>query len=486
MIDKFDKFDLDKEILKALDILKYKTPTEVQKLVILDLLKNDNLLVKSKTGSGKSASFAIPICNNIKSLDNKLRALVIVPTRELAVQVKKEFENIGRLKRIKCSAILGKESFKDQTLELKQGINVVVATPGRIIDHITRENIDLSNLEYFVVDEVDKMFAKGFREDMQNIIKNVPDNICKSFFSATINEEIITVCNKYMKNYKYIEIEDKKMSNNNIKQFYIKTLNTDEITEGKTSKYEILKSIFYKLKSDTSIIFTNTKKDAENLYEKLKEEGFLVELIHGDISQERRFYIVENFKKLKFNILISSDIISRGIHIDNISLVVNYQIPFSSETYVHRIGRTGRLGKEGLAISLVSKNEEEYFNQIQEYINHKIEKIDIDYTEEDINIYNEKIKDLKENEDVILQEECSEEITKIHINLGKKKKIRIGDIVGTLNNIEGIENSDIGVIKIYENYSNVDILNKKGDYLLKNYSKITIKNKKAKIKKSLI
>lgn len=486
MIDKFDKFDLDKEVLKALDILKYKHPTDVQKLVIPGLLKKDNLLVQSKTGSGKSASFAIPICNNIKSLDNKLRALVIVPTRELAVQVKKEFENIGRLRKIKCSAILGKESFKDQTLELKQGINVVVATPGRIIDHITRGNIDLSNLEYFVVDEVDKMFAKGFREDMKNIIKNTPDNICKSFFSATINEEIITVCDKYMKNYKYIEIKDKKMSNYNIKQFYIESLNIDEITEDKTSKYEILKSIFYKLKSDTSIIFTNTKKDAENLYENLKEEGFLVELIHGDISQERRFYIVEDFKKLKFNILISSDIISRGIHIDDVSLVVNYQIPFSSETYVHRIGRTGRLGKEGLAISLVSKNEEEYFNQIQEYINHKIEKIDIDYTEEDINIYNEKIKDLKEKEDVVLQEEFSQEITKIHINLGKKKKIRIGDIVGTLNNIEGIENSDIGVIKIYDNYSNVDILNKKGDYLLKNYSEIKIKNKKAKIKKSLI
>ena len=476
MIYKFEEFNLDKEILKALEILKYKNPTEVQKLVISDLLKNNNLLVKSKTGTGKSAAFAIPICNNIKSLDNKLKALIIVPTRELAIQVKNEFENIGRLKKIKCSSILGKEPLKNQLLELKQGVNVVVATPGRIIDHITKGSIDLSNLEYFVVDEVDKMFTKGFREDMKTIIKNIPNNICKSFFSATMNDDIIKICDEYMVKYKYIELEEQKISNNNIKQFFTETLGIDQ-----NIKYETLKSILYMLKSDTTIIFTNTKKDAENLYNKMKEDKFLVELIHGDISQEKRFYLVEDFKKLKFNILISSDIISRGIHIDDVSLVINYQIPFDSEIYVHRIGRTGRLGKEGLAISLVSENEKEYFNQIEEYINHKIEKIDINYTEEDIKLYNEKIENLKNKEDVILNDEFSKEITKIHINLGKKKKIRIGDIVGSLNNIEAIDNNDIGVIKIYDNYSHVDILNGKGDYLLKNYSQITIKNKKAKI-----
>lgn len=476
MIYKFEEFNLDKEILKALEILKYKNPTEVQKLVISDLLKNNNLLVKSKTGTGKSAAFAIPICNNIKSLDNKLKALIIVPTRELAIQVKNEFENIGRLKKIKCSSILGKEPLKNQLLELKQGVNVVVATPGRIIDHITKGSIDLSNLEYFVVDEVDKMFTKGFREDMKTIIKNIPNNICKSFFSATMNDDIIKICDEYMVKYKYIELEEQKISNNNIKQFFTETLGIDQ-----NIKYETLKSILYMLKSDTTIIFTNTKKDAENLYNKMKEDKFLVELIHGDISQEKRFYLVEDFKKLKFNILISSDIISRGIHIDDVSLVINYQIPFDSEIYVHRIGRTGRLGKEGLAISLVSENEKEYFNQIEEYINHKIEKIDINYTEEDIKLYNEKIENLKTKEDVILNDEFSKEITKIHINLGKKKKIRIGDIVGSLNNIEAIDNNDIGVIKIYDNYSHVDILNGKGDYLLKNYSQITIKNKKAKI-----
>ena len=187
---KFDEFNLDKEILKSLNILNYNTPTEVQDKVIPKLIDKNNILVKSKTGTGKSASFAIPICNQIKSLEKDLKALVIVPTRELALQVKEEIENIGRIKRIKCSAILGKDSFSNQVLELKQGVNVIVATPGRMIDHITKGSVDLSKLEYFVIDEVDKMFTKGFKTDIDTIMKNIDKNVCKAFFSATVEDDL--------------------------------------------------------------------------------------------------------------------------------------------------------------------------------------------------------------------------------------------------------------------------------------------------------
>ena len=476
----FNKFNLDKEILKSLNILDYNTPTDVQDKVIPNLIDKNNILVKSKTGTGKSASFAIPICNQIKSLDKNLRALVIVPTRELALQVKGEIENIGRIKKIKCSAILGKDSFNNQVLELKQGVNVVVATPGRMIDHITKGSVDLNSLEYFVIDEVDKMFTKGFKTDIDTIMKNVDKNVCKAFFSATVEDSLKHICDEYMKNYKYIEIQESEdILKSEILQQYI------EVKDENNSKYSALESLLYKLKPETTIVFTNTKKQSQNLYENMKEAGFLVEHINGDISQEKRFYIIDAFKQRKFNILISSDIISRGIHIDDVSLVVNYDIPVDKEIYVHRIGRTGRAGKSGRAVSLVSKHEYKNFEEIKNYTEQEIDLIDIEYNENDKNDYMLKVKELKNNSSISANSEedkFSQEITKIHINIGKKKKIRIGDIVGALNNIDNIENEDLGVIKIYDNYSTVDILNKKGAQFLKYNSEIIVKNKKAKIR----
>ncbi len=481
----FNKFNLDEEILKSLNILDYKIPTKVQEDVIPFLIDKNNILIKSKTGTGKSASFAIPICNQIKSLDKELKALIIVPTRELALQVKEEIEKIGRLKRIKCSAILGKESLNNQVLELKQGINVVVATPGRMIDHISRGSIELNNLDYFVIDEVDKMFTKGFKTDIDTIIKNIPETVCKAFFSATVGEDLKDICDEYMKNYKYIEVsESENIIQNEIIQQYIEINDGDTSIKDENPKYKILKSLLYKFKPETVIVFTNTKKYAEILCENMKKDGFLVEHIHGDISQERRFYIIDTFKKHEFNILISSDIISRGIHIDDVSLVVNYDIPSDREVYVHRIGRTGRAGKKGRAVSLVSDNEYKNFEDIQNFIKQKIDLIDVKYTDKDKEEYQLKVKNLKEKLSLInnKEDEFSGEVVKIHINLGKKKKIRIGDIVGALNNIDGIENEDLGVIKIYDSYSTVDILNKKGTEFLKEYSEIIVKNKKAKIK----
>ena len=349
-MNSFNNFNLDTEILKSLDILDYKIPSQVQSRVIPILIDKKDILVKSKTGTGKSAAFAIPICNKIKKLENKLKALVIVPTRELALQVKEEIEKIGRLKMIKCSVILGKEPLKNQILELKQGTNVIVATPGRMIDHLSRGSVDLGDLDYFIIDEVDKMFTKGFETDINTIMKNIPNTSCKAFFSATVDNDLKEICNGYMKDYEYIEVDEEEILKNQIEEKYIKV-------EKQELKYDVLKNVLYKFKPETTIIFTNTKKQAEVLYENMKSEGFLVEQIHGDISQERRFYIIDSFKKHEFNILISSDIISRGIHIYDVSLVINYDIPSDSEIYVHRIGRTGRAGKRGKAISLVSNNE---------------------------------------------------------------------------------------------------------------------------------
>ena len=477
-MNSFNNFNLDTEILKSLDILDYKIPSQVQSRVIPVLIDKKDILVKSKTGTGKSAAFAIPICNKIKKLENKLKVLVIVPTRELALQVKEEIEKIGRLKMIKCSVILGKEPLKNQILELKQGTNVIVATPGRMIDHISRGSVDLDDLDYFIIDEVDKMFTKGFETDINTIMKNIPNTSCKAFFSATVDNDLKEICNGYMKDYEYIEVDEEEILKNQIEEKYIEV-------EKQELKYDALKNVLYKFKPETTIIFTNTKKQAEVLYENMKSEGFLVEQIHGDISQERRFYIIDSFKKHEFNILISSDIISRGIHIDDVSLVINYDIPSDSEIYVHRIGRTGRAGKRGKAISLVSNNECRDFENIEVYTKNKIEPIGIEYCEKDKIEYQKTIKELLNKYALVENQEQDEfkgEVVKIHISIGKKKKIRIGDIVGALSNIDGLENSDLGVIKIYDNYSTVDILNQKGKKFLNDYKEIIVKNKKAKIR----
>lgn len=208
MKNQFTNFKLDTTIIKSLDNLNYNKPSKVQIKVIPKLLENNEVIVKSKTGSGKTASFGIPICEKINVENNSVQALIIVPTRELALQVKEEIGNIGRLKKVRCSAIFGKQSMKEQIHELKQRVHIVVATPGRIIDHLERETINVENLKYFIIDEADKMLNKGFIEQIENILKHTPKEVCMGLFSATIEDDIKYICNKYMGNPISIEIEE--------------------------------------------------------------------------------------------------------------------------------------------------------------------------------------------------------------------------------------------------------------------------------------
>ena len=482
MINKFEEFNLDKNIIKGLNNLKYKEPSKVQSEVIPYLLNKKDVIVKSKTGSGKTASFAIPLCEKIDIENNSVQGLIIAPTRELALQIKEEIQNIGRIKKVRCSAIFGKQPLKEQIAELKQRVHIVVATPGRIIDHIGRGSIDLNNIKYFIIDEADKMLNKGFVDDMDSILNKLPKETCKGMFSATIDDSINKVCDKYMINPVMVEVENEgNKITKQISEYYIKVEKDD--------KYETLKNVIYSQCPNTLIIFANTRDKVDEIYKKMKKDKFLVNEIHGDMSQDKRLFIIKDFKENKFNILVSSDITSRGIHIDDISLVINYEVPRDKENYVHRIGRTGRVDKLGKAITLVSPNEEKYLNDIENYTENKIEEI----TEIDnIKLEHGKIKfeqlqkNLAQNkkEDKLKNKETSNsEVTKIYLNVGKKKKIRVIDIVGAFSNIDGINNDDIGVIEVKDVCSYVDILNYKGEEFLKNNKEILIKKKKVKVKR---
>ncbi len=478
MTNNFNKFNLDKNIIKALDKLEYKRPTNVQSMVIPKLIQNKNIVVKSKTGSGKTASFSIPLCESIK-INNTIQALVVVPTRELALQVDKEISNIGRIKTVRSSAIFGKQPIKEQISTLKQRVHIVVATSGRIIDHIQRGTINLENLKYLIIDEADKMLNKGFVEQMDTIFKSIPKEATIGLFSATVDESIKSVCDRYINDYEIIEIEDEIKSSKNINEKIIKV--------GEHEKYDTLKNIIYSENPDSVIVFLNTKEKVSSIYRKLKSDGFLVRELSGDMSQEKRIFTIKDFTSKKFNVLVSTDVASRGIHIDNISLVINYDVVRDRENYVHRIGRTGRYDKFGKAITIVTTKDEKYLGEIQDYIGYEIEEInDIDIKD----IESNKLKFLEKSKQLQKQRHIkrvntpkNEEVTRLYLNAGKKKKIRAVDIVGTLNSINDINNEDIGVIDIRDLCSYVDILNYKGSIILDKYKELNIKRKSVKVKR---
>lgn len=475
----FIDFKLNKYILKALNNLEYKTPTKVQDKVIPILLNKEDIVVQSKTGSGKTASFAIPLCESI-DIDKGIQALVIVPTRELSLQVSEEISNIGRLKKIRSISIYGKQPIKEQIISLKQRVHIVVATPGRIIDHIQRGTINLDKLNYLIIDEADKMLNKGFIEQMDFIFKNSKSKKAIGLFSATIDKEIEYVYKKYMNNPIIINIEEdiSKVS---------KQINENIIKVEEKDKYEILKKLIYLENPKSIIIFLNTKDRVSKLYNQMKKEKFLVRELHGDMSQDKRMYVLKDFKEDKFNILISSDVASRGIHIDEISLVINYDVPKDKENYIHRIGRTGRKDSFGKAITLVTPKDEKYINEIIDYIGYElkeIEQLDNDKVKSGKLKFDNKSKNLlKSKKNKKEENKIHSEITTIYLNAGKKKKLRALDIVGAISNLEGMTGEDIGVIKIEELCSYVDILNHKGEKLLKKYREINIKKKLVKIKR---
>ena len=480
MNKKFEDFNLDKYIIKALYNLNYKTPSKVQEEVIPRLLKKEDVIVKSKTGSGKTASFGIPICENIDIENNNVQALIVVPTRELALQVKDEISNIGRLKKIRCSAIFGKQPIKEQIRELKQRVHIVVATPGRIIDHLGRNTINLDDIKYFIIDEADKMLNKGFIEDMEFILNKIPKNSAKGLFSATIDDDIQYICDKYLKvsnilDIKYNELFDKKQIIEN------------KIKSSENDKYKNLKSIIYMENPTSLIIFCNTKDKVKKLYENMKKDGFLVEELHGDMSQDKRIFVIKDFKNNKFNILISTDVAARGIHIDDISLVINYDVPRDKENYIHRIGRTGRKDSYGKAITIFTDKDDKYINEIEAYLGYEIkvlEELKIDDIAKGKIKFEKKSKEvLKNRKNKIIEKNIHSEVTKIYINAGKKKKIRVIDIVGAFSNLPGINNEDIGVVEVQDLCSYVDILNYKGEELVKKYKEISIKKKMIKLRK---
>jgi len=476
---KFHNYIISEDIVKALNGLEYENPTEVQAKVIPAALEENDLIVKAQTGSGKTAAYVIPICERTEWLENKPQALILTPTRELAVQVKEDFTNIGRFKRIKATAIYGGHQFSIEKAELKQKTHVVVGTPGRVMDHIKKGTLPLNKINCLVIDEADRMLDMGFIEQVEAIMNELPRERMTMLFSATMSDEVKSLSLNYMKDPINIDVSEADIVTADINHFiYI----TDE-----DDKFDLLTDVMIIEKPDSCIIFCSTKDRVDMVCECLNDLGYPCNKMHGGMEQKDRLSAMNRFKRGKYRYLVATDVAARGIDIENISLVINYDIPLDEENYVHRTGRTGRAGRKGIAITFVAPTQTRYLQDIEELIGFKIQEI-AKPDKEEVAIqkpsFDEKmnmvpkIKKMK-------SDQLNKDIMKLRFNGGKKKKLRATNFVGVISNLEGVKAEDIGIITIQDTLTYIEILNGKGPLVLEAMKNTMICGKQLKVSKAV-
>lgn len=338
---------LSKKTAQSLNDMGFENLTEVQKRVIPHIIAGKEVICRSKTGTGKTAAFGIGLIERLIEKTSK-RGLVITPTRELAVQVTKEISKIGRKHRINVVTIYGGVSIENQIRDLRRNPEIIVGTPGRLLDLINREEIKPKTFDMVILDEADIMLDMGFVEDIDKVLKMIQPKPLIELFSATVDKEILNIANKYMKDYELIEISD--MS----KPIEI----TEKIVDvNKNEKFGALLDILFEDKNRKTLIFLNTKRGVERIAEKIEQKRFRVGTLHGNMSQNKREMVLQQFKENRIDILIATDVAARGIHINNIDLVINFDLAKTAKTHLHRIGRTGRMNTKGNAISFNTVNE---------------------------------------------------------------------------------------------------------------------------------
>ncbi|MDF2513862.1 MAG: box helicase domain protein [Herbinix sp.] len=471
----FRNFSISEEIQKALIGLKYEVPTQVQASVIPLALNKEDLIVKAQTGSGKTASYAIPICELIDWLENKPQALILTPTRELAVQVKEDFTNIGRFKRIKASAVYGRHQFSIEKTELKQKTHVVAGTPGRVMDHIKKGTLPLSKITYLIIDEADRMLDMGFIDQVEAIIKELPQNRMTMLFSATMPEEIKNISLNYMKDPININVSEDSITTSDIDHAIY--------TIAEEDKFQLLTEVTIIEKPESCIIFCSTKEQVETVCKHLKNLRYDCNMIHGGMEQRDRLSAINRFKRGEFRYLVATDIAARGIDVENISLVINYDIPLDEENYVHRTGRTGRAGRCGRALTFVTPTQTRYLQDIEELIGFKILELPRP-TNEEVSTAKTSFEDNRKRAPQIKNikgDQLNNDIMKLRFNGGKNKKLRATNFVGVIANLDEIKSEDIGIITIQDTLTYVEILNGKGPIVLEAMKNTMIGGKQLKV-----
>jgi ATP-dependent RNA helicase DeaD len=383
---KFKKLGLSQNALEAIARKGFEEPTLIQEKIIPLFLKGKmDIVGQAQTGTGKTAAFGLPLIEMLEEDRQGVGVLILTPTRELAVQVSEEINSLKGKRRLQIAAIYGGQSIEQQLKRLKKGVDIVVGTPGRVLDHINRRSLKLKNISYMILDEADEMLNMGFIDDVEEILKNTSEKKRVLLFSATMPKRILSLAEKYMGKYEVIREKKDQLPTELIDQIYFEVNTSD--------KFEALCRIIDVEKEFFGLVFCRTKIDVDNVSNKLVERGYDAEALHGDISQSGRERVLDKFKRQKINILIATDVAARGIDISELTHVINYSLPQNPESYVHRIGRTGRAGKEGTAITFVTPDEYRKLIFIKRIAKTDIRKEKLPGIEDVINLKKLRIKE---------------------------------------------------------------------------------------------
>jgi len=433
---RFSDFDLSINAIKAIERKGFTVPTFIQTKVIPLMLGGENdLLVQAQTGTGKTAAFAIPLIEKI-IVGKPNQVLIMAPTRELAIQLSNEIYSFCGHKKIKIALLYGGQSFDSQKRRLKQKAEIVIGTPGRTWDHISRKSYKTDKIDYLIFDEVDEMLKAGFADDIEDILKNSNRNRRTYFFSATIPRKISGLAKSYTKRLEIVNLSKKEITNDLTKQVYFEMFSHD--------KFEVLKKILDYGPEFYGIIFCKTRLKAEHLGRRLTKLGYSAGGIHGDLDQNARERVIGRFRQKKISILTATDVAARGLDIPNLTHIINYSLPQTPDVYVHRIGRTGRAGKEGTAITFVTPEDEGRFFNIRKTLNQNHYKLEIEDLE---------IREKKEKKEDIPKAPVKKHLTRLYVALGTKNSITEDKLLDFIFKNTGIPAGRIFDLLVAETFS---------------------------------
>lgn len=493
---RFEDLNLSKEIQKAVTDMGFEETSPIQSKAIPQMLQGRDLIGQAQTGTGKTAAFGIPLLETISPESKKLQSLILCPTRELAVQVSEELIRLAKYKRgISILPVYGGQPIERQLQALKKGVQVVIGTPGRVMDHMKRKTLKTQYLKLVVLDEADEMLDMGFIDDIDAILKETPDDKQTAMFSATMPQDILNLAKKHMKDPEFIKVVHKELTVPSIEQIYF------EVKEN--MKSEVLSRVVDMYNPKLSLVFCNTKKKVDELTSQLQARGYSAEGLHGDMKQSQRDRVMDRFRKNTIDILVATDVAARGIDVDDVEAVFNYDVPQDEEYYVHRIGRTARAGRTGRAFTFVVGREIYKLRDIQRYAKAKISLHEIPSAEDiqdiRVNAFLEKVRETideghlskytswienltdeeytsldiasallklsvgREDEGDAIQETDFENtgaepgMVRLFINAGRNQRIGAKDIVGAIAGETGMPGRLIGSIDIYDRYTFVEV-----------------------------
>ncbi len=454
----------DQQILKAISELEWEEPTPVQERAIPMAEEGTDLMAQAQTGTGKTGAFAIPIIGKLRMKEG-IQCLVLVPTRELAVQVAEDFGDLSKYAGTKAAAIYGGQSINIQVTKLRKGVECVVGTPGRIMDLMRRGELDFGKVRHVVLDEADRMLDMGFIDDIEWILGRVPKNRQTMLFSATLPEQIRDLAKRYMRNPREVIVSQDALTVPQTEQVYINV--------GRRNKMWALCRIIDDEKPPRTMIFCSTKRMVDTLSGKLKGYGYFAEGIHGDLSQAQRDKVMAKFRSGKAKILIATDVAARGLDIEDVTHVINYDIPENPEDYVHRIGRTARAGKEGRAITFVTKEEQHLVKAIENFGRTHIEEDDVPETRGRETV--RKQLDLDEFADHF-------GMVPFELNLGKDDGIDMTSLLRFMERKSGIRENLVGTIEIGSRSTSMEIHKSVAFRAMRDLPRLNLGNKRVDIR----